>query len=542
MRIKCFIACSVFLAAAMHARGQGNSNDSVMKGSTIEVLQKYKPQVKNATKPGWLPQLPPADTTRSVLNYEVPQQTLFYSFTSGQLRPLALGKDSIENPFPNYIKAGAGNLSTLFLDAGIGTINGENYETALHLHHISQKGPIQSQQNALSGFEAEGVLRQDKNVWHAIAEVERNQLYYYGYDHSLYNPNTDSIKQTYTSVKLGVDLKSKFTAGSKEITFTPAIVGSVYEARFSTSETNFGLTAPFRYKIDETLDAVVTFSTGLSHLSRPVASTGNNIAELQPGVILQKDALSGKGLIGFAVGKGGNIFVLPDIVANYAIENTSLMLSGGWQATVTRNTYEELTTENPYLSNNYVVKQSRKDEIFANVTGSYGNHLTYTVRASWWNFPALPTYLNIPNDFQQFTVAYDNVSALSLYGGARYTDANKWSAGLNACYYNYYEGSLPQVWELPKLKIKGDVAVKLIPKLTLTGYVSSLSGIYARNLAGKAVVLNPVFDIGINGEYQLVSRLNAFLQVSNLLNNKYQRWQGYDAYGLNIYGGLRLKF
>jgi hypothetical protein len=30
--------------------------------------------------------------------------------------------------------------------------------------------------------------------------------------------------------------------------------------------------------------------------------------------------------------------------------------------------------------------------------------------------------------------------------------------------------------------------------------------------------------------------------VTNLLNNKNQRWLGYDSYGINVYGGLRLKF
>jgi outer membrane receptor protein involved in Fe transport len=48
--------------------------------------------------------------------------------------------------------------------------------------------------------------------------------------------------------------------------------------------------------------------------------------------------------------------------------------------------------------------------------------------------------------------------------------------------------------------------------------------------------------VGGNAEYQIVPRLSVFVQLNNLLNNKYQRWQYYEAYGLNIYGGLRLKF
>ena len=541
MRVKLLpvLSFTLLVTNALHAQ---QAEDTVLKKSTIEVLQKYKPEVKKAPKPEWMPQLPPADTSRAALSYEVPQQTLYYSYTSNALRPLAMGKDTAAVPFTNYIKAGAGNLSTLFLDAGIGTIKGENYETAFHLHHESQKGSLPSQQDALSGLEAEGVLRQGENVWHAAASLERNQYFYYGNPEAGTNPGTDSLKQTYTTAAATVDLKSKFTAGDKEIDCTPSIGASVYSARFNTSETNFSLNAPFRYTIDETLEAVATVSADIASLKRPGGTVSNSLAELAPGVILHQDALSGEGILGFALGKGGSAFVLPRIVANYTIPETSLILTGGWLATVDRNTYQELTTENPFLGNNYLVKQNRRDEIFASVGGSYATHITYTVRASWLNYTALPTYLNIPGDFRQFTVAYDNVSAFALKAAARYTEASKWSAGATAEYNNYYTGTLAQAWELPKFKFRGDLSVVPIPKLTITGYAAVLSGISALNRQGKSVTLNPITDIGGNAEYQIVSRLGAFLQLDNLLNSKYERWQGYESYGLNIYGGIRLKF
>src|ERR1700759_5696926 len=78
--------------------------DTALKGSTIEVIQSYKPKVKQAPKPEWEPQLPPADTTHPVFTYEVPQQTLYYSYSSLPLRPLALGRDTTALPFRNYVK------------------------------------------------------------------------------------------------------------------------------------------------------------------------------------------------------------------------------------------------------------------------------------------------------------------------------------------------------------------------------------------------------------------------------------------------------
>ncbi len=542
MKLRHILIAALLVTIAPKAMGQHAAGDTVLKGSTIEVIQSYKPVVKKAPKPEWMPQLPPADTTRPSLTFEVPQQTLYYSYTSGQLRPLALGKDSLKIPFPNYIKAGAGNLSTLFLDAGLGNIKGKNFATGIHLHHLSQTGGIKAQQTALSGLEAEGLYYQKDKLWHASVAAERNQNFFYGYNHDQFSYPTDSVKQTYTGVKVSADMKSKFMINDHEVAYHPEINASIYDARYNTSETQFGFSAPFNYWFDSSLEAQVTLSASLTHLKLAGNSVNNNLATLNPGVILHQGTITGHGFIGFALGKDGKASVLPDILANYRIAATLLTLSGGWQASIRKNTYEQLTTENPFLFNNYLVKQSRRDELFANVSGSYKSHVTYTLRASWWNFTNLPTYINLAPDYKQFGVLYDDVSAFSIRGAVRYTESSKWSAGVSTEFYSFYQGSLPYVWHEPTFKFRGDISVKPIQQLTIIGYAAVLAGMNALTPANNVITLNPNIDLGLGAEYQLVSRLSAFAQGNNLLNSKYERWLGYQAYGLNVYGGVRLKF
>lgn len=80
------------------------------------------------------------------------------------------------------------------------------------------------------------------------------------------------------------------------------------------------------------------------------------------------------------------------------------------------------------------------------------------------------------------------------------------------------------------------------PKFTVTAYLALMGGIWAKDSFGNTIKLNTFTDLGGNAEYQIVPRISVFLQVNNILNDKYQRWLGYQAYGINIYGGLRLKF
>lgn len=543
MKLRQIFITVLFTIASFDVIAQRAAGDTAIKGSTIEVIQSYKPVVKKAPKPEWMPQLAPADTTRPVMSYEVPQQTLYYSYTSGQLRPLALGKDSIKAPFPNYIMGGAGNLSTLFLDAGIGNIKGRNYATGIHLHHLSQTGNIKAQQTASSGLEAEGLYFQKDKLWHAAVGAARNQNFFYGYDHNRYpNYSTDSVKQTYTEVKVTADMQSKFLLEGREIRYHPDVNMCIYKARYNTSETHFGFNAPFSYWLDSNLETKVTLSAALSHLNRDGDKVNNNILALTPGVILHDGKITGHGFLGFALGKDNKASALPDLLVEHLLQGTTITLSGGWQASIRRNTYQQLTQENPFLYNAYDVRQSRRDELFANVTGSYRAHLTYTIRASWWNFTNLPTYVNLAPDYKQFIIAYNDVSAFSLRGAIQYTQSDKWSVGASAEYYSFYQGSLAYAWHEPSLKIRADLSVRPVKNLTVMGYVSVLAGMYAQTSTLQAVTLSPNIDLGVFAEYQLVSRLSAFVQGSNLLNSKYERWLGYQAYGINVYGGLRLKF
>lgn len=532
----------LLLVAAVAARAQ--APDTVLRGSTIEIIQSYKPRVKQSPKPEWVPALPPVDTGRAGLNYDVPQQTLYFPYNAKPLQPLVLGKNTDLPPLANYIKAGGGNLSTIFLDAGIGGFYGDGYESVIHLHHMSQKGQIKYQQSSLSGLEAEGVLHRAKNDLRAAVAAERNQYNYYGYDHSLFDYKKDSVKQTYTTVRLTADLKKKMDSFDV-FGYDPSINASLYNARFKTMETTVGFNLPTNYKVDSNLDLLLGLSGALTYYKSDSFYTNNNYIELLPGVDLHNTALYyGHALCGLAMGKGNNFYVLPDILAAYKLPATKFTFSLGWQASLRQNTYEQLTTENPYLYSIYPVVQSRRDELFAGVHAGVGNHLTFSLRGSWWSFKDLPTFVNgdMLTDQKQFYVLYDNVNALSLQAGARYQVANQWTAGITGDFYKFYNGSQAEVWHQPAVRLKADIMVIPVQKLTLTAYLSVLGGIHARDASWSAVTLTPVVDLGLNGEYQIVRRLSAFVQFSNLLNKKYERWSGYEAYGLNVYGGLRLKF
>lgn len=543
MRVKPFIIlASAFSGFQAHAQRLAPGSDTVLKGSTIEVIQSYKPRVKQSPKPDWKPQLPPMDTTRPSFKTDVPQQTLFYSYYSPPLRPLALGKNLNELPYQNYVKAGGGNLSTIYLDAGIGSIKKENYETGIHLHHISQKGNIVHQQSSLSGVEAAGSLHNEKGDFNASLSGSHNRYYQYGYDHVLHNYGNDAVGQAYTAVRLAGDMINRKDTSSR-IDYQPSIKASYYGAKFNTSEISASFYAPVVYKLNKSLDLRANVAGAIASYNAAGTTIANNYVLAAPGVGMQfNEYYSAHALAGFAYGKGGSTYFLPDAEVAFTMRDYLFRLSIGYKADLRQNTYEQMTMENPFMVSSYRVVQTKRDEIFAAVQGSLGNHFSYSARGSWWNYFDLPTFLNDTGDNRTFYALYQNVKAVSAQASARYQDANKWSAGLTGEWYYFYSSTDTKVWHTPSVNIKGDFQMAVTRKLDVSFYGIVMGGIKARDIAGNTIDLKTIADMGVGGEYKLIPRLSAFVQFNNILNSKYQRWMGYQVYGFNVYGGLRLKF
>lgn len=536
------IALLAFASPAFaQKRAPAIAGDTTIQSNTIEIIQSYKPEVKQHPKPEITPALPPTDTSHPSFTYDVPQQTLYYTYTSLPLRPLALGQDSAHKIFSNYVKLGGGNLSTLYLDAGIGSLRGQNYETAIHLHHISQQGNIKYQQSSLSDIEAEGTLHKNDKAWHAFIDGFRNQYNYYGYNHDLYQYNKDSVRQTFSGVKLGVDMQREHI-GTNELYYHPAITASVYSDAFKASETAIGISLPFAYSFDTALQLSAAVNANITQLSVNNVSTGNNMLQFAPGLRYHSGAWGLHVFLDPTVGKD-QTYLLPDIEAYYRFLPSLLTISAGWQALLNQNTYQELTTENPYIYNTYTIRQTHSNEVFAEVRSNIGNHFTVSGRFSWWKYDALPVFINDDYSGKQFNVIYDqNLNATSLKLSIRYQVNNTFAVGLNSSWYSFSNGTQDHPWHIPGIRLKGDLLFKPIENLTLGAYVTALDNIYAVGANGYGTKLNGVLDIGANAEYNFIPRLSGFVQINNLLNNKNERWMGYEAYGFNIYAGIRFKF
>lgn len=519
-----------------------------LKSATIEIVQSYKPEVKQAVKPELHADLPPVDTSLVAMNYDVPPQSLYYSYNALPLRPLALGKDTMTDKLVNYVKLGGGNLSTILLDAGITALKGYNYYSVLNIRHLSQAGSMKYQKSSLTGMDADAYIKGDNLLWHAGLGVQYNRFYLYGYDHNMLNYTTDQTGRTLWGANVTIDAKNRNE--DKALSYHPSVNLRTYYLNtvtgFDASEYNIIAKLPFTYTIDTSLKLGIALNGAFSKMENSLANSNkpNNYVQVAPTIDFKKGVFATRIGLSPTLGAMNTFYVLPDMNVSFRLIRKSQMLfSLGWDGRLRQNTFEQLSTINPYMTVAKGVAQTHTDEVYGSLQTNVGRHITVSGRVSWWQYGNMPLFINdTATDKKLLNVVYDKVNAVSLQGGLRYTVGQTLSVGGSIIFTTYDADMNRYAWHEPSLRLNADLSVRPIPQLLVTGYLTVMDGMYALDNGNRSIKLPTVFDMGAGAEYSFVPRLSAFAQVNNIFNNQYERWYGYRAYGFNIFGGVRLKF
>jgi hypothetical protein len=535
----------VLLLTSWSATAQ-QRKDTTIAAQTIEIIQSYKPEIAKPIKPVITPTLPYVDTSKPKFQYEVPQQTLDFTYNSVPIKPLAMGKMPTETSFQNYVKAAYGNLNTLNIDAGVGSLNGANYESAFHFSHLSQKGSIVNQQSSLTDFDAKGKYFMEGHAIGASVGVLRNAYRYYGYDHSLFSYDNKDIKQVFTGAQVSVSAENT-TSNSWGINYQPSVHFGMYNDKYDAKEKSFGFNAPFQYHIDSSVLLSLGVQGNFNQYKKDSTSIANNVIQLSPALDFSVSNFKFHISARPTWGKQSIFYVLPDISIKTATANNHLSIVGGWRADLLQNTFQQLSTKNPYLWKLNTMQQTKSDQVYAGFESALGSHISFGGTVSWRQWKHAAIFVNdywTSMDSKNFQVIYDDkIQALSLDAFIRYQIGNTFGLSAFGVWNNFYKTTtLDKAFHEPMMRLGGNLYARPVKDWVINVNAEFWDGIYTLQSTGDAKKLSPLFDLSMSTEYNIIPRLSILLQANNILGVKYERWNQYQAYGFNIMGGLRFKF
>ena len=104
------VVSNVFAQQNKKSKADSKPKADTLAPRTVTITAAFKPALKTTSKVNFSAATPLPDTSRQVLQYDVPAQNITFSYQSPALKPLAENIDTVvhwENR--SFIKAGYGN-------------------------------------------------------------------------------------------------------------------------------------------------------------------------------------------------------------------------------------------------------------------------------------------------------------------------------------------------------------------------------------------------------------------------------------------------
>lgn len=516
----------------------------------VTITSSFKPSLRNAAKINFTAATPILDTNKLPLAYNIPSSNLFFSYQPVAIKPVALYVDTTVQWENNaYVKVGFGNFSSPYAEAAIAFGDGKKTMFSLHGKYTSSKGKVPFQEFSKTGIDFLGSINTAGNNEITTKFFWDNSVQYrYGFQPTTLVFAKDDLRQSFNTVGIDVGLQNK-APNSFDITYHPQIKANTFFDNKDGNEISLLAKLPinkafgrlFAFDLSGTAD-ITSFKKTLV----PNAVTvKNNLFYINPSV--QFNTPNVKLNLGIQPSwDNQNFSVMPNVTAEAKISDEKFVVQAGWVGYFNKNTYQSLAAVNPYIQQPNSLQNTRVREQYAGFKGSAGKHVTFNARVSFLNMDNAVLFVNdsITAKTQEFKAIYEPVlKAIRLHGEIGYTDQEKFSVIASATYTQFTKlNTYDKAYGLLPLEINGAFRWKILSDLTLKSDVFFWDGSHYQFKNGQSGKLNPAVDANIGAEFTVQPRLNVWLQMNNVFNNKYQRWNQYEALGFQVLAGVVYHF
>jgi hypothetical protein len=516
---------------------------------SIDITSAYKPVLRNAVKINFSGSQLAADTTKPRMTYNIPAQNLFYSYQPVALRPLALAQDTnLYLGNRRYLKAGFGSFSTPYLDAGVSFGDGKKSLINLYANYIGSKGNIENQDYSHLNVKGTGSFFTPKNEIYGSVALRNDNYYLYGYDHTLFQYDKKDIRQQFQDVTVTAGFRNTVSTRFL-LSYNPNVKLNFFTNVNKATETNIMVNIPVEKKFGEQFTVKVDFKGQFTNYSTrglipDNVNIGNNVIQFAPSVLYSKPLFKIHAGI-TPTWENGNYIILPDVFFEAQLKEKVFMLQGGVIGRVTQNTYRHLTNLNPYLLPVSSQINTTETEYYGGIKASIGPHFNFSAKAGWISYRDIPLFINdTAFDGKTYSVSNESrMNNLRIHGDFSYINQDKFTLN-GGVTLNGYTGmqthsrawnTLPfearaslRWWAFQKLVLKSDLYI-------FGGGNSLAKGNTSKSFGGGT-------DLSAGAEYQINKQFSAWIDVNNVLNDTYQRWMNYPVYGLNLMGGIIIRF
>ncbi len=561
--IKRLVILHLVSVIAFSAFGQGTERDY---NEEVTIRGSYDPTINQAFKINTKPEtfsltLKKPEFVFESIDVEQPTQITLEPIDAAKIRT-----DRKAKIYNNYLKAGIGSWVSPYIDFAHSSGSNEAVFNASIFHLSSFRNIPDYSPSPYSNSRVNVGWKKlmNNHVFSISAGYGLNTNRYYGYkpdDFPNVTMDEDNLKQMFNLIKATVGFKSQYKKESK-LHHAFNVSAYYYFDKYKTSETN----AQFDFDLHKAFSVTKLLNFQHLGLEGKVEYYGNkDTIQSNTDVLIEGTPYfkAKYGIVNFLIGlrfaylsSNNSIFAFNPIVkVDINVIPEALTIYAGIGGGLEKNSFLNLSDRNPWVSSVIPLKwQNNKFDISGGVRGNIARQLGFNLQVRFVSFKDMGFFVNTseskiwgpPIPMNKFNVFYDDGNVTNFSGELTYqfgTDIKIW---LNGEYNIYNLDSLPQPYHKPisLVSLGGSWLIKKKVNVWLEG--TFVGQRYAVNnellIVAQEITLDGFFDLNLGVSYNITKDFSVWLSGTNLLNKNYQRYYNYPVQGLEIMGGIGLRF
>ncbi len=520
--------------------------DTLEKGH-ITIYRPYKPKIQESIKKAITPLPETALVLMPPFSYTFNSIEPNFQINTPGYKAINLPQEKLTALNGNFTKLGFGNYNSPLLEVSFNNLRSRNWTMAANARHYSLNGKNKYSNNQLHFA---GNYTGDKSISGGVLLYNREVYRYYAVAKpdtfskaALYNPyqniqlNTYTGSKTFDSTNLyyRLDLKYDNLVRSKEVNEQCLILnGNIKKiVRGNLLKTDLLLDVdqyinprekydrrffkiqPEYYMVSNKFKAILGFNAILLNQNRDTANP--NLFQFYPKIILE-----------YIIAKKYKIFT---------------GLWGDWEKYTLKNIYQV----NPFISRNIKLDNSKNFNLNLGVKGHINNDLDFGIEAKYTNMDNLVIYTLDSTYLHAMDLIQLSAGVKKLILNLHYHWDNKLDiySTINLYSYKLTDTIITKASQLPTFEWKNNFTYKLGEKLYMNLQLNYTGARYMvkYNKISKQYdneLMKPFTDINLGADYRYTKYVSMFLNINNIISNKYIKWYGYPVVGINAQIGITI--
>ncbi len=540
------ISMTAFCATQLNA--QSVSKNGADTAKVVTITSAFKPSLRPLSKVNFLAATPFVDNSKVTMQYVIPSQNISFGYQAVAVTPLAYVPDSVKLPKRNhFIKVGLGNLNTIVAEAGFNIGDGIKNNTYIGGGYKKMKGPLFAQEFTDVNFSINSAHQigeaHDLSVKFTTGSTTR---YAYGFMPASIPYTKDNILNKYNSAGITVHLANK-TDAFFGIHYTPTISFEYLQSGVDEREFETSIAAPVSKNLGTdfkiSVQPTASFSTTVLPTIPNNLTIVNNLFSM-PSTFSWITSKFQVHLGAAPTVNNGTYAVLPQVSGVAILPNNGLRIELGWAGHFEKNNLRSLSAFNPWVRIPNDFANTKISEQFLGVKLPLGDHFTYGARLSLLEYENQALFTNAFTDGRLFKVMFEpTMRAVQLQANVSYTLQDKLNV-LGGVTYKKFSGLKVQneAWGLLPLELNGSLHWKFSNKLSFTSTLYAWDGAQSMDAQMATKKLPAAADFSLGATLKVVKSAKFWVQLNNLFDNRYQRWNQYEVFGRNVVAGFVYSF